>query len=167
MSAIPTTADATPAGLDATVASRVVKEGYGDGAWHGPDLRAALAEVTPDQAFWRPGPGRHNIAEITMHHAWFVRAVIEQLTGTPAEPFPVAGEDWFELSAGGAPDWAQIADAVDRLQGRLAAVVDDIGGGRIESPLPDAERLGLVLGITCHAVYHAGQVQLIKVLHGA
>ena len=28
-----------------------------------------------------------------------------------------------------------------------------------------AEHHDLVLGITCHAVYHAGQVQLIKKLH--
>jgi hypothetical protein len=27
------------------------------------------------------------------------------------------------------------------------------------------ERFALVLGITCHAVYHAGQIQLIKRLH--
>jgi hypothetical protein len=31
--------------------------------------------------------------------------------------------------------------------------------------MTDAERFNLVLGISCHAVYHAGQVQLIKRLH--
>lgn len=41
----------TPGGLDI----RVLNEGYGPGAWHGPDLKAALADVTPDLAFWRPG----------------------------------------------------------------------------------------------------------------
>jgi hypothetical protein len=33
----------TPRGLDA----RVLNEGYRPGAWHGPDLKAALADVTP------------------------------------------------------------------------------------------------------------------------
>jgi hypothetical protein len=28
--------------------------------------------------------------------------------------------------------------------------------------LADAERFHLVLGITCHAIYHAGQIPLIK-----
>src|SRR5258707_6467298 len=47
--------------------SRVVAEGYGPGAWHGPDLKAALTGVTPELAYWRPGAGRHNIAEIALH----------------------------------------------------------------------------------------------------
>ncbi|PYR18731.1 MAG: hypothetical protein DMF98_25380 [Acidobacteria bacterium] len=46
--------------------SRVLNEGYGPGAWHGADLKAALADVTPDLAFWRVAPGRHNIAEIAL-----------------------------------------------------------------------------------------------------
>ena len=60
-----TTTVKVPAGLE----SRVLQEGYGPGAWHGADLRAALTDVTPALAFWRPAPGRHNIAEIALHHA--------------------------------------------------------------------------------------------------
>ena len=37
--------------------SRVLKEGYGPGAWHGPDLKAALADIGPDLAFRRLPPG--------------------------------------------------------------------------------------------------------------
>jgi hypothetical protein len=53
------------------------------------------------------------------------------------------------------------------LQGRLAAVVGDIEAGRIRSPLSETERFDLALGITCHAICHAGQVQLVKVLGSA
>jgi hypothetical protein len=38
----------------------------------------------------------------------------------------------------------------------------DIETGQLASPLAEAERFNLVLGITCHAIYHAGQIQLIK-----
>ena len=31
--------------------TRVLTEGYGPGAWHGADLKAALADVTPALAF--------------------------------------------------------------------------------------------------------------------
>ena len=55
---------ATP--LDPTMNLRILEEGYGPGAWHGADLRAALTDVSPRLAFWRPGPGRHNIAEIAL-----------------------------------------------------------------------------------------------------
>jgi len=33
---------------------------------------------------------------------------------------------------------------------------------RVTPAFAEAERLELVLGITCRAVYHAGQVQLLK-----
>jgi hypothetical protein len=36
--------------------------------------------------------------------------------------------------------------------------------GAARSPLTDSERFDLVLGITCHAVDHTGQIQLIKKL---
>src|SRR5688500_16885351 len=88
----------TPSGLHPGVLARVLDEGYGPGAWHGADLKAALAGVGPEAALRRPGPGRHNIAEIALHAAYCARSVRGQLTGTTPEPFVLDGEDWFELS---------------------------------------------------------------------
>lgn len=140
--------------IEKTELSRILDEGYGPGAWHGPDLKAALADVGPDLAFWRPAPGRHNIAEIALHHAYTVRNVRGQLSGTPPEPFVLEGEDWFDPSG---LSWPEIQAVLEKEQGRLAAVVAGLE--------PEAERFNLVLGITCHAIYHAGQVQLLKRLH--
>jgi len=143
--------------------ARVLNEGFGHGAWHGPDLKAALADVTPDLAFWRPANGRHNIAEIALHHAFCARAVRGRLSGMPPESFVLDGEDWFALSDESLLPWSKILAVVETEQEQLAAIV--AGVGQIESQMADAERFNLVLGITCHAVYHAGQVQLIKRLH--
>ncbi len=140
--------------IEKTELSRVLDEGYGPGAWHGPDLKAALADVGPELAFWRPAPGCHNIAEIALHHAFYARSVRGQLSGTPPEPFVLEGEDWFDPAG---LSWPEIQAVVEEQQSRLAAVVGDTE--------PDAERFNLVLGITCHAIYHAGQVQLLKRLH--
>ncbi len=144
--------------IEKTELSRVLDEGYGPGAWHGPDLKAALADVGPELAFWRPAPGRHNIAEIALHHAFYVRSVRGQLSGTPPEPFvlegPMPEDTWFDPAG---LSWPQIQAVVEEQQSRLAAVVADAQ--------PDTERFNLVLGITCHAIYHAGQVQLLKRLN--
>jgi hypothetical protein len=156
---------ATPSGLNPDVLARIIDEGYGPGAWHGPDLKAALDDVTSELAFWRPSPGRHNIAEIALHHAYFVRSVRGQLSGTTPEPFVLEGEDWFALPNQSTLTWPKIRSVVDAEQRRLASVAADISAGRVPSSLTDPERFDLVLGITCHAVYHAGQVQLIKRLH--
>ena len=149
------------------IESRVLNEGYGPGAWHGPDLKAALADVTPALAFWRPADGRHNVAEIALHHAWYVRSVRAQISGRSAEPFVLDGEDWFELADDRMLSWAKILETVETQQQRLSALVNDIAAGTAPSSLAEDERFNLVLGITCHAIYHAGQVQLIKRLREA
>ena len=153
-----------PDRLDPRVLARLLEEGYGPGAWHGADLRAALADVSPASAFQRPAPGRHNIAEIALHHGWFVRSVTAQLSGREADPFPIEGSDWFELSERGPLSWQDVLRTVEEHQRGLEAVVHEMASGARESALPMSERFDLVLGITCHAIYHAGQVQLIKVL---
>jgi DinB superfamily len=156
-----TTTAATPN----TLTTRVLQEGYGSESWHGPNLKAALDGVSPELASWRPAAGRHNIAEIAIHHAYYTHSVRGRLSDIAAEPFVLDGEDWFTLSGTNALSWKDVLAVVDGQQQRLATLVSDIESGRVRSRLSEAERFALVLGITCHAVYHAGQVQLIKKLH--
>lgn len=155
------TTAATP---DTSTLLRILQEGYGPGAWHGADMRAALADLDARAAFRRPAPGRHNAAEIAVHHAFYLRSVAERLSGGEQPPFPFEGDDWFALDDERAMKWPRIVALVESLQGQLVAVVTAIGAGEIRSPKSPAEQLELVLGITCHAVYHAGQIQLVKVL---
>jgi hypothetical protein len=128
--------------------SKILQEGYGPRAWHGPDLKAAVADVDDALAFWRPANGRHNIAEIALHHAFVVRNVRAQITGEPAEPFVVEGEDWFDA---GALSWPAVRETLENQYAKLEPLV----AGR-------SDKSDLILGLTCHAVYHAGQIQLIK-----
>src|SRR6185295_7518186 len=131
-----TTADTTTtANLATGLESRVLNEGYGPGAWHGADLKAALAGVTPALAFWRPAAGRHNIAEIALHHAYCTRGVRARMSGVPAEPFVREGDDWFDLPDEQALTWDEAQLTVDREQRRLAALVADIEAGNAQSPL--------------------------------
>jgi hypothetical protein len=143
------------------ILARVLREGYGPGAWHGADMKAAIADVAAGDAFRRPAAGRHNIAELALHHAYYVREVRSRLTGATLEPFVLEGNDFFELDNASVLSWEKITATLADEQQRLAAVVDD--ERKIEGKTDD-EKLDLVLGITCHAVYHAGQIQLIKKL---
>ncbi len=150
--------------VDQGILTRTLEEGYGPGAWHGNDLKAATADVSAEAAFRRPGPDRHNIAEIALHHAYYVHDVRRRLSVTPPEPFVLDGDDWFLLADASRLSWNQISETLDNEQRRLAELVAAIADGRQGCPLSDAERFDLALGITCHAVYHAGQIQLIKKL---
>jgi hypothetical protein len=149
---------------NAAACARVLTEGYGSGAWHGPDLKAALADVSESDAFWRPGDGRHNIAEIALHHAYCARGVYTKISGKDPGPFVLEGDDWFELPDPSRLSWKTIQGLVEQEQHRLSAADQDVARGVLTSPLSQAERFDLILGITCHAVYHAGQIQLLKKL---
>jgi hypothetical protein len=142
--------------------SRVLAEGYGPGAWHGPDLKAAIADATPEIAFRRPAPGRHNIAEVVLHHAFFVRSVRAQITGTDPGKFVLDGEEWFVVDDASTLAWPGAQSALAIEQQTLVDAVDAIAAGKASSPVAPMDRFSLVLGITCHAVYHAGQIQLLK-----
>ena len=146
--------------------TRILQEGYGGEAWHGAEMKAALADLSPALAFWRPGKGRHNIAEIAIHHAYCVHSVRGRLSDVKVEAFPLDGEDWFALADDGPISLNEIVKIVDAQQKKLASLAADVDAGRVTSALAESERFTLILGITCHAVYHAGQIQLIKKLHG-
>lgn len=145
--------------------TRILAEGYGPGAWHGADIKAAIADVSAAHAFTRPSRREgqaHNIAELTMHHAFYVHAVRGRLVGAPIEPFPLEGEDFFPLADGQALSWPAIAAALQDQQAKLVKTAEQIAAGKVESPLSADDQWTLILGITCHSAYHAGQIQLIK-----
>jgi len=156
------TKTATPTGLPAATFNRILDEGYGTGAWYGSDLRTAVADVTAAQAYKRPAKGRHNIAEVALHHAYWAGQIASKLTGTPAAAFPLDGEDWFELATDKALPWKKVVATLDAAQQRLSQAVSEVASGARTSPLGEAERFDIVIGISEHAAYHAGQIQLIK-----
>ena len=128
MTSVATSKTTIPASVASSILSRLLDEGYGPGAWHGADLRAAVADVSDTTAFWRPGEARHNIAEVALHHAFCAHSVIGQLTGKDAGPFVIDGSDWFELS--GSPlTWEAVRSARPN------------SGWRAWSPTSDPERL--------------------------
>jgi len=77
-------------------------------------------------------------------------------------PFVLPGEEWFALNDEKAISWATIQSTLDSEQQRLAQLIASVETVTTNSPLAATERFNLILGIACHAIYHAGQVQLIK-----
>lgn len=156
----------TPAAVPAAVLPRLIDEGHGPDAWYGADIVTAVGGVEATTAARRPGPGRHNIAEIALHHAYWTREVRARLVGAPAEPFVLEGEDWFAWDGASRLSWAEVQATLAREVRRLRDVVAAIERGAQASPLSAEARFDQVLGISGHAAYHAGQVQLVKALVG-
>jgi DinB superfamily len=149
-------------GVDSGLLVRILEEGHGPGAWHGANIKDALDDVSGELAYWRPNPNRHSIAEIALHHAYCLRGVRGKLTGEAPEPFVIEGDDWFPLASEASLAWPRVVETLEVEQRRLVAILSERPVRRLDSSLGSPDVLDLVLGITCHAVYHAGQIQLLK-----
>src|SRR6185503_9092283 len=100
--------------------------------------------------------------EIALHHAYCTRVVRTKVSGSKEEPFVLDGEDWFVIEDESTLSWPTILSTVEAEHASLSSLVSVIEAGRPGSSLAEPERFDLALGIACHAVYHAGQIQLIK-----
>ena len=59
----------------------LLDEAYEKKTWHGPNLKQSIKGVSAKQAAWRPGPGRHNIWEVSLHAAYWKYAVRRRIEG--------------------------------------------------------------------------------------
>jgi uncharacterized damage-inducible protein DinB len=148
---------------------QALDQAYDRQSWHGTNLRGALRGVTPTQAARRPGRGRHNIWELAVHCAYWKYAVWRRLTGARRGSFPLEGSNWFTRTAPPTPAaWRADLALLERMHRDLRQAVArltprDLARRAHGSRFTNAD---LVSGITAHDLYHAGQIQLIKVLKG-
>jgi DinB family protein len=138
--------------------------------WHGTNLRGSLRGLTPAQALWRPGRGRHNIWEETLHAAYWKYAVRRRLLGEKRREFPLEGSNWFASPApAGAKEWKQAVGLLERTHTALCATVANLPPSRLARPVSGSKwsAFDSILGIAFHDIYHAGQIQLLKRLQKA
>jgi hypothetical protein len=135
-------------------------------AWHGTNLRAAVRRVTANEAAWRPGKGRHNIWELTVHAAYWKYAVRRRILGGKRGSFVYKGSNWFVRPEGASTEAAWKADVALLLEMHhaLRAAVAGLSSRDLRrkqrgSPF---EIRAVVVGIASHDLYHTGQIQLIK-----
>ena len=145
---------------DNTLLFALLDEGYQRKTWHGPNLQQSLKGVTAKHAAWRPGRGRHNIWEFTLHAAYWKYAVRRRFEGSKRGSFVLKGSNFFERpEKGRATEAAWKADQ-EILDTEHWAMVDTIRK-ILESPLSDKHRK-MIYGVAFHDVYHAGQIRLLR-----
>lgn len=138
----------------------LLDEGYQRKTWHGPNLRQSLKGVTAKQAAWRPGSGRHNIWEETLHAAYWKYAVRRRLEGGKRGSFVLKGHNFFPRpEKGKATEAAWRADQ-EILETEHCAMVDTISK-ILQSPVSE-KNLKMIYGVAFHDVYHAGQIRLLR-----
>jgi len=153
---------------DRSLLLRWMEEGFSQKAWHGPNLRGAIRRVDAAQASWRPASGRHNIAEIVVHCAYWKYAVRRRIRGDKRGSFALKGSNWFALPGKlSEVQWRGYVTLLDAEHEALMQAVAEAPWGdlcRTKSG-PGKSIAAHVYGVAMHDVYHAGQIQTLKALH--
>jgi len=133
-------------------------------SWHGPNLRGAVRGVTAEDAVRRPKPGRHNIAEVTVHAAYWKYVVRRMLTSGKRGSFPLEGSNWFPCAKLDTAQWRRNLEMLVAEHRKLRTAVEKFPAADLEkrSPKKRYTMAQLIRGIAAHDLYHAGQIQLLK-----
>jgi len=161
----------------------ILDQAYNKPSWHGTNLRGSIRRVTPAQAAWRPGTGRHNIWEIVVHAAYWKYAAARRFTGGARGSFPMKGSNWFprpvesgssvaksskarvrSLDLNRASAWQADRDLLDDMHDALRAAVVTLSAKDLSRTPPGKKvsNFALLSGVAAHDLYHAGQIQLLK-----
>lgn len=147
-----------------------LRRSYDGPAWHGPSLKEALADVTAEEALFKPSPKAHSIWELTLHIAAWGGEVAARLNG--GEPKQPAEGDWppvgSELDNDG---WEDAYNRVFHVRDVVLKATSSQSESDLQRRVGNAEnpqlatgftRAGMIEGLAQHNVYHAGQIMLLK-----
>jgi len=136
------------------------EEAFAKKAWHGPNLWQSLKGVSAEQAAWRPGSGRHNIWEVTLHAAYWKYMVRRKLEGRKRGGFALKGSNFFPRPRTGNRTEAAWKADKEILRGEHAALQKAILGALGKPLTPKLAHM--LWGVSFHDVYHAGQIRLLR-----
>jgi hypothetical protein len=135
-------------------------EAYEKKTWHGPNLRQAIRGVSAREAAWRPGAGRHNIWEETLHAAYWKYTVRRRLEGRKRGSFALKGSNFFPRPEKGKASegaWHADKELLEREHRALRAAVE-----KALETQRGAKFLRQIYGVALHDIYHAGQIRLLR-----
>jgi len=131
-------------------------------SWHGPHLFDVLEGVDAARASRKPIQGAHSIWQMVLHVRVQEEIVLRLLEGGRVRQ-PTPEEDWPPPGAGESAWTATLAalrETHDELN-RTIAALDDAKLGAVP---PGGRRsfYELAHGAVAHALYHAGQIAILK-----
>lgn len=144
---------------------QLIDEAYERRTWHGSNLRGSLRGLSPQQALWRPSPGRHNIWELVVHAAYWKYTVRRRLLAEKRGSFPLEGSNWFTRSdPANAKAWKKDLQLLDECHHSMREAIASIPESELNTKPANSKytNAAVIYGIANHDIYHAGQIQLLK-----
>ena len=135
-------------------------------AWYGDSLRQILADVNVKQAQAHPIANAHSIWELLYHLEAWVKFAIGAIDGTPIPPWPAMPIelDWPPVTGTSDRTWKQAVDSFFLQHSKLIEKIEAFTDVGLEATVPGRPYnfYRLFQSTTHHAVYHAGQIALLK-----
>jgi len=135
-------------------------------AWYGDSLREILDKVTAPQAQARPIANAHSVWELVKHiEAWVILAE-GAVQGKPIPAWSTMPKemDWPPVNGTSEQAWKQAVQSFFASHLRLADAIKSLSDDRLQATVPGRPYnfYHLFQGMIQHAVYHAGQISLLK-----
>jgi DinB superfamily len=135
-------------------------------AWYGDSLREILNGITAEQARAHPIPNAHSIWELVLHVEAWCKLAIGAVQGTPIPPWASMPKelDWPPVAGTSEQAWQGAVTSLFSAHLRFVDAIKEFGDERLEATVPGRtyDFYRLFQSMTQHAVYHAGQISLLK-----
>lgn len=151
--------------LGPALAEAVERFFEGNNHWHGP-LWKQVADLTAQQALWRPAPERHCIWEIVRHITFWRRYLLAMMAGAPTPDW--RAHNWTLPERTDEAAWQEDLAELRRVQDELVAALRSRSASQLLAPDEQGRYARFVLetGIIGHDSYHTGQIAYIRALMG-
>ena len=135
-------------------------------AWYGDSVRQILDGVTAGQAEAHPMAKLHSVWELVLHVEAWVHFALGAVQGKPIPSWPAMPKelDWPPVTETGEAAWQQAVKSFFATHLKLVEAIKGFGDEHLEETVPGRTYnfYHLFQGTTQHAVYHAGQIALLK-----
>lgn len=142
-----------------------LKRAFAGDAWHGPALMEILVGVDAASASARPISKAHTIWELTLHITAWDNAILRRIAGEAASP--TDEENFPKVKDSSEPAWRATLANLQSQHQKLLRVISEMPDSRLTEQVPgkDYDFYFLLHGTVQHALYHAGQIVLLKRAH--
>jgi uncharacterized damage-inducible protein DinB len=139
----------------------------GNEAWKCPSLRDLLAEVTAAQAAAHPIDGAPSIWGLLLHTTAHERVACRRLAGEAVAALPDALA-WPKPQVVSNDAWLRARLDFGETRRALRQAVAALPEASLDEPVPGREYSFYVMlhGVVEHALYHAGQVEMLMLAQG-
>ena len=136
-------------------------------AWIGPNYQSKLKEITDENAFTRPLPDLHSVAEIISHLTTWQKETILKIRTGEGSLTDDCEENWYSNDKLREKKWATIWKEYQESLAEIIALLQTKEDSFLEEQYYDTDFKGnytysfVINGMLHHNLYHLGQLGII------